>query len=116
MLNALLDVLVVLIAAMVLVLVAYVTSEWSWPYAAAVMGLTGGLVVLALMLHWRVPPTTPLDQPQQVADALGTLSGPAVFTGSVPTMTEEQRRAELKRRLTLVSPTPRGPARLERVK
>ena len=47
-----------------------------------------------------------IDQPHQVADRLGALTEGQVFS------TTAQRRAEQKRRLTLVAAKSRGPAKL----
>ena len=81
----------------------------TWTILAGTVGFAA--VVIALLL-WLVVGAAredmrdPICQPEDVAERLGALTPGQVFTDTA------QRRAEQKRRLTLVAQKDRGPAKL----
>lgn len=99
----LLDFLVTVIAACIVVLVAYVSAVWPIKYAAVVMLIAVALVIVAGIhyLDWRAREQ---DPPHVVISKIGALSDGQAFEK------DEQAREAMKARLKLVPSKPRGPA------
>lgn len=103
------DLLMVGCGSLVIVLVAYATSEWALRHAAVVMLVVcAGVIVGGIRyLEWR---NRADDTPAQVAAKIGALSDGQAFER------DEAARQAMRQRLASFSGSQRGGPRLERVK